>query len=47
MRALWETIGTAGKPPRDESYNFAAYAIILLVLAWIVIPFVVWLAVAA
>ncbi|MEY4361662.1 MAG: hypothetical protein RL391_968, partial [Actinomycetota bacterium] len=33
MRALWETIGTAGKPPRDESYNFAAYAIILLVLA--------------
>ena len=47
MKALWETIGAAGKPPRDESYNFAVYAIILLVLAWIVIPFAIWLAVTA
>lgn len=47
MRALWETIGAAGKPPRDESYNFAAYAIVLLILSWIVIPLVVWLAIAA
>jgi hypothetical protein len=47
MRALWETIGAAGRPPRDESYNFAAYAIILLVLAWIVIPLAVWLAITA
>lgn len=47
LRALWETIGAAGKPPRDESYSFAAYAIILLVLSWIVIPLVVWLALIA
>ncbi len=47
MKALWETIGAAGKPPRDESYNFAVYAIILLVLAWIVIPLAIWLAVTA
>jgi len=47
MRALWETIGAAGKPPRDESYNFAVYAIILLVLAWIVIPLAIWLALTA
>ena len=47
MKALWETIGAAGKPPRDESYNFAAYAIILLVLAWIVVPLAIWLAVTA
>jgi len=44
-RALWETIGAAGKPPRDESYNFAAYAIVLLVLSWIVVPIVVWQAI--
>jgi hypothetical protein len=42
MRALWDTIGAAGKPPKDESYNFAAYAIVLIVLAWIVIPLVAW-----
>ena len=47
VRALWETIGAAGKPPRDESYNFAVYAIVLLVLSWIVIPLVVWLALTA
>jgi len=47
VKALWETIGAAGKPPRDESYNFAVYAIALLVLSWIVIPLAVWLAITA
>lgn len=47
VRALWETIGAAGKPPRDESYDFAVYAIVLLVLSWIVIPLVVWVALTA
>lgn len=47
IRALWETIGAAGKPPRDESLNFAVYAIILLVLSWIVIPLAIWLAITA
>lgn len=46
MKALWETVGAAGQPPRDESYNFAVIAIVLLVLSWIVIPLIVWLAVA-
>jgi hypothetical protein len=38
MRALWDAVGAAGDPPRDESYNFAIYAIILLVVAAIVVP---------
>ena len=45
VAALWETIGAAGDPPRDESYNFAAYAIVLLVLAWILIPLAIGLAI--
>lgn len=42
MRALWDVIGAAGNPPRDQSYNFAVIAIILLVLSWVVIPPIVW-----
>jgi hypothetical protein len=38
LRALWETIGAAGRPPRDQSRQFATYAVILLALAWIVVP---------
>lgn len=45
--ALWETIGATGKTPRDESYNFAVYAIILLILSWIIVPFAVWLVIRA
>lgn len=47
LASLWETIGRAGKPPRDESYNFAVYAIILLVISWIIVPFAFWMAVVA
>lgn len=43
MKALWETIGAAGNPPKDASYDFAVYAIVLLVLLWIVVPAGVWL----
>jgi hypothetical protein len=42
LKALWETIGACGKPPRDASYDFALYAIILTILAWIIVPFVIW-----
>jgi hypothetical protein len=42
LKALWETIGACGAPPRDESYNFAVYAIVLLVLAWVAIPLALW-----
>jgi len=38
MAALYEAIGAAGNPPRDQSYNFAAYAIVLIVLGIIVVP---------
>lgn len=41
--ALWETIGAAGSPPRDQSYNFAVYAIVLAVLAVVVVPSLVLL----
>lgn len=41
IRALWDAIGAAGNPPRDQSYHFALIAIILLVLAALAIPIVV------
>jgi hypothetical protein len=43
MKALWETIGAAGNPPKDASYSFAVLAIVLLVLLWILIPLATWL----
>ncbi len=38
IQALYDTIGAAGDPPRDQSYNFAVIAIVLLVLAVVVVP---------
>lgn len=46
MRALYETVGACGRPPRDQSYNFAIYAIILLALAGALVPLTFWLVVA-
>lgn len=43
IRALWETIGACGNPPKDSSYDFAAYAIVLLTLTWLLVPFATWL----
>jgi hypothetical protein len=43
IKALFETIGACGNPPKDDSYNFAAYAIVLLVLAWVLIPAALWI----
>ena len=42
---LWQTVGSCGKGPRDDSYKFAAVAITLMVCAWIVVPAVVGIAV--
>jgi len=42
IQALYDVIGAAGNPPRDQSYNFAAIAIILLILSWVVVPPIVW-----
>ena len=47
IKALWDTIGAAGNPPKDQSVNFAIYAIVLLVLAAIIIPVAVGLLVNA
>jgi hypothetical protein len=38
LRALYETVGAAGDPPRDRSRAFVVYAVILLALAWVVVP---------
>ena len=43
MKALWETIGACGTPPKDGSYDFAVYAIVLLALAWVLVPMAGWL----
>lgn len=46
IKALFETIGACGNPPKDDSYSFAVYAIVLLVLAWILIPAGIWLVIS-
>jgi hypothetical protein len=38
LRALYATIGSAGDPPRDRSRDFVVYAVLLLVLGWVVVP---------
>jgi len=47
LRALWETIGAAGHPPRDQSRQFAIIAVVLLVLAWVVVPVAITFAIGA
>jgi hypothetical protein len=41
LEALWETIGAAGEPPRDDSMTFATVGILLTALAWFVTPAIV------
>jgi hypothetical protein len=41
VAALWDTIGAAGTPPRDHSYQFALIAIVLLVVAALAVPLIV------
>ena len=38
LRALYETIGSAGDPPRDRSRDFVVYAVLLLAVGWFVVP---------
>jgi hypothetical protein len=42
VRAVYETIGACGPPPKDQTTNFAIYAIALFLLAWFVIPAVIY-----
>jgi hypothetical protein len=46
LAALWETVGSCGKPPRDDSMTFAYSAVALTVLGWIVLPIAVAVIVA-
>ena len=43
LKALYETIGACGNPPRDQSFDFALYAIVFTVLAWVVVPLGIYL----
>lgn len=38
LQALWNVIGSAGRPPRDQSRKFAVVAIVLTTLAWFAFP---------
>lgn len=41
VEVLYEVIGAAGNPPRDESYLFALVAIVFLLLAALAVPVIV------
>jgi len=41
FKALWEVIGDAGEPPKDQAKMFAVIASILLLAIWIVVPGVI------
>jgi uncharacterized membrane protein YeaQ/YmgE (transglycosylase-associated protein family) len=38
LQALWDAIGSAGNPPRDQSRKFAVVAIVVTTLTWFVVP---------
>jgi hypothetical protein len=44
LENLWQTIGSCGKPPRDDSSSFATIAILITVGAWLVFPVLVLVA---
>jgi hypothetical protein len=47
LAALWDVVGSAGEPPRDQSRKFAVIAIVLTTLAWVVVPAAIAVAVLA
>lgn len=40
LKALWETVGAAGNPPKDSAASFALIATVLSGLALVLIPVV-------
>jgi hypothetical protein len=38
MKALWETIGRCGNPPKDQSRQLLLFGLIATILAWVLIP---------
>jgi hypothetical protein len=47
LDALWDSVGSCGRPPRDRSRSFAYVAITLAVGVWIVLPTLVAITLAA
>jgi len=47
LTALWDVVGSAGDPPRDQSRKFAIIAIVLTTFAWVVVPSAIAIAVLA
>lgn len=43
LEALYQTIGRCGHPPRDQARVFALLALILMAVAWILVPIAVGL----
>ena len=43
IRALWEAVGACGDAPRDHSLGLAVVAILLLIVAWLAVPVLIWL----
>lgn len=39
---LWAVVGTCGEPPRDQSYAFAAAAMVLTVVSWLAVPAILY-----
>lgn len=38
LNLLWQSIGSAGRPPREQSRAFVAVAAVLLLIGWIITP---------
>ena len=38
LRALWQTFGWCGDPPKDAARTFAAVAIVITIVGWLAIP---------
>jgi hypothetical protein len=38
MKALYETVGACGDPPKDDALKFALFSLVGMALAWVVIP---------
>jgi hypothetical protein len=45
LETLYETIGSCGRPPHDQSRKFAVVAIVVTTLAWFVFPAAIAIAV--
>jgi hypothetical protein len=46
LQAVWDSVGSCGRPPRDGTRKFATISIVLMAGVWIVLPAAVALALA-